>query len=233
MPIVDGPVTQPGSPNSNLDDVTTQARQLLRPHLHIRHFKKGSLLWREGETSGLLVAIKSGRVKIYGLLPTGRAITLFLFGPGDLFGFLPFLDGAPYPAHAQAIEDVEAEVMPRSALLQALRTDPDLAVALIALLGRRLRSAMELVQSISTPGAPSRVAAALLALLLEEPESAPLIKLPVTAQELAGAIGIAPETFSRALKRLETDRILAREGQGRYRVLDLEALKRAAAPPID
>lgn len=233
VPTPGGHVTQPRSPGSNLGDLTNQARQLLRPYLHIRHFKKGSLLWREGETSGLLVAIKTGRVKIYGLLPTGRAVTLFLFGPGDLFGFLPLLDGSPYPAHAQAIEDVEAEVLPRSALLQALRADPDLAVALIALLGRRLREAMELIQSISTPGAPSRVAAALLALLLEGPASAPVVKLPVTAQELAGAIGIAPETFSRAVKRLEADRILAREGQGRYRVLDLEALKQAAAPPIE
>jgi CRP-like cAMP-binding protein len=216
-----------------MDDVTGQARELLRPYLHIRHFAKGNLLWGEGETSGLLIMIKTGRVKIYRLLPSGRAVTLFLFGPGDLFGFLPFLDGSPYPAHAQAIEDVEAEVMPRSALLQALRADPDLAVALIALLGRRLRAAMDLIQNISTPGAPSRVAAALLALHLEEPASAPLVKLPVTAQEFAGAIGIAPETFSRAVKHLVSNRILAREGQGRFRVLDLEALKRAAAPPVE
>jgi len=96
-----------------------QVRQLLRPYLHARSFRRGSLIWREGETSGLLVAIKTGRVKIYRLLPTGRAVTLFLFGPGDLFSFLPFLDGAPYPGHAQAIEDVEAEVLPRAALLQA------------------------------------------------------------------------------------------------------------------
>lgn len=233
MPTIGGHVTQPRSPDSSLDELTNQALHLLRPHLHIRHFKKGNLLWRAGETSGLLIAIKTGRVKIYALLPSGRAVTLFLFGPGDLFGFLPFLDGSPYPAHAQAIEDVEAEVLPRSALLQALHADPDLAVALIALLGRRLRAAMELIQSLSTPGAPSRVAAALLALLLEEPATAPVIKLPVTAQELAGAIGIAPETFSRALKRLEADGILAREGQGRYRVLDLEALEQAATPPSD
>lgn len=218
-------------PGSNLDDLANQARQLLRPHLHTRQFKKGSLLWREGETSGLLVAIKSGRVKVYRLLPTGRAVTLFLFGPGDLFGFLPFLDGAPYPAHAQAIEDVEADVMPRAALLQALRADPKLAVALIGLLGRRLRDAMDLIQGLSTPGAPSRVAAALLALIPDETVNGPVVlRLPVTAQEFAGAIGVAPETFSRALKRLEDDRVLVREGAGRYRVLDLQGLKQAAAP---
>jgi CRP/FNR family transcriptional regulator len=51
-----------------------------------------------------------------GLLPTGRAVTLFVFGPGDVFGFLPFLDGEPYPAYAQAIDDVLADVIPQTGL---------------------------------------------------------------------------------------------------------------------
>jgi CRP/FNR family transcriptional regulator len=172
--------------------------------------------------------------KIYRLLPTGKAVTVFLFGPGDIFGFLPFLDGGAYPAYAQAIEDVEAEVLPRSALLQALRADPDLAVALIGLLGQRLRAAMDLIQGPSTPGLHSRVAAALLALAAEEPPDAPVVlRLPVTAQEFARAIGMAAETFSRVLKGLEDDGVIARDGPGRYRVLDRHALAQAAAPPVD
>jgi len=227
-------MTRPQLPGADLGDLADQVRQILGRHLHVRHFPKGTLIWREGETSGLLVAIKTGRVKIYRLLPTGKAVTVFLFGPGDVFGFLPFLDGGAYPAYAQAIEDVEADVLPRSTLLQVLRSDPDLAVMLIALLGRRLRAAMDLIQTLSTPGVRSRVASALLALLADnEPDASPVVSLPVTAQEFAAAIGIAPETFSRALRHLEDDGILAREGPGRFRVLDAEALEQAAAPPID
>jgi len=216
-------------------DLANQARRLLSRHLHVRRFPAGSLLWREGETSGLLVAIRTGRVKIYRLLPNGRAVTLLLFGPDDVFGFLPFLDGRPYPAYAQAIDDVEAEVMPRSALLQALRAEPDLAATLIALLGERLRAAFDLIQGMSTRGVRSRVAAALLPLLTEAhdaPEPT-VIALPVTAHEFAGAIGVAPETLSRALKTLSDEGILAREGPGRYRVLDRLALELAAEPPLD
>jgi len=226
-------MTQPQSSGTDLSDVVKQVRQLLRAHLHPRRFRKGTLIWSEGETSGLLIAITTGRVKIYRLLPTGKSVTLFLFGPGDVFGFLPFLDGGAYPAYAQAIEDVEADVLPRSALLQALHADPSLATALIALLGRRLREAMDLIQGLSTPGVKSRVAAALLALLAEDQPQDPLVTLPVTAQEFAGAIGIAPETLSRALRHLEEDGIIAREGPGRYRVLQPDRLEQAAAPPID
>lgn len=220
---------------SEVRDAARQARKLLARHLHTRRFRKGTLLWREGETSGMLVAIRTGRVKVYRLLPTGRAVTLYLFGPDDVFGFLPFLDGKGYPAYAQAIEDVEADVMPRSALLQALRAEPELAVSLIALLGQRLRTAFDLIQGVSTPGVRARVAASLLSLVDEAGDATgPItIQLPVTAQEFAGAIGVAPETFSRAVKRLEDKQILTRLGAGRYRVRDPAGLERAAKLPLD
>jgi CRP-like cAMP-binding protein len=121
--------------------------------------------WREGETSGLLVALETGRVKIYRLLPTGRAVTVFIFGPGDVFGFLPFLDGEPYPAYAQALEDTQAQVMSRDELLSAVRADPQVAITLIGLVGRRLREAMRHIESLSSPGVQPRVASALAALL--------------------------------------------------------------------
>ncbi len=220
----------PGAPGGGLGQ---RVRDLLRARLVVRRFPRGSLLWREGETTGMLVAIRSGRVKVYRLLPTGRAVTLYLFAPGDVFGFMPFVDGAPYPAYAQAIEDVEAEVMARSTLLQALRAEPELGVHLLSLLGKRLRDAFHMIQSLSTPGARARVAAALLALVPEAPASAgPVeVRLPVTAHEFAGALGLVPETFSRALTSLADERLLERVGAGRYRLLDLAALRAAAQPP--
>ena len=212
-------------------NVAAQARELLAPHLRRRHFAAGSLLWREGETSGLLVALETGRVKIYRLLPTGRAVTVFIFGPGDVFGFLPFLDGEPYPAYAQALEDVQAQVMSRDELLSAVREDPHVAVALIGLVGRRLREAMRHIESLSSPGVLPRVASALVALLPHAGDhggAAPIIRLPVSGGEFAAALGVTPETLSRSLTRLVSARVLHRLGPGRFQVLDPEALRQAA-----
>jgi CRP/FNR family transcriptional regulator len=215
-------------------NVAAQARELLAPHLRRRHFAAGSLLWREGETSGLLVALETGRVKIYRLLPTGRAVTVFIFGPGDVFGFLPFLDGEPYPAYAQALEDTQAQVMSRDELLSAVRADPQVAVALIGLVGRRLRDAMQRIESLSSPGVLPRVASALVALLPLQPDAsvrgaaAGIIRLPVAGGEFAAALGVTPETLSRSLTRLVSARVLHRLGPGQFQVLDPEALRQAA-----
>jgi len=213
-----------------LRELGREALELLRPHLNRRRFRTGELLWREGDADGMLVALCSGRVKIYRLLPSAREVTLLLFGPGDVFGFLPLLDGQSYPAYAQALEEAEADVMPRTTLLRVLRAEPELAVTLIALLGGRLRAAFDLIRSMSTPGAQSRVAQALLALV--PPEAAltgnpVLVRLPVSAHEFAGALGLVPETLSRALTGLVRANVLERAGTGRYRILDVAALRRA------
>jgi CRP-like cAMP-binding protein len=211
-----------------ISDLAERARAVLAPWFRERHFSRGDLLWREGETSGWLVAIRSGHVKVYRLLPTGRAVTLFVFGPGDVFGFLPFLDGEPYPAYAQATDDVLADVMPRAELLEAVR----FAVTLISVLGRRLRDAFDRIENQSTPGVLPRVASAIYALV--PPDTSPggtvLVELPVSASDFAAAIGISPETLSRAVSKLAADGMIHRIGPGRLQVLNLERLAQAAQP---
>lgn len=213
-----------------ISDLAKRARTLLTPWFHERRFPKGGLLWREGETSGWLVAIRSGHVKVYRLLPTGRAVTLFVLGPGDVFGFLPFLDGEPYPAYAQAIDDVLADVMPRTELLEAIRSDPNVAVTLLSVLGRRLRDAFDRIENQSTPGVLTRVASAIQALVPPNAASntTVLVELPVSASEFAAAIGVSPETLSRAVSKLASDGVVHRVGSGRLQVLNIEALNRMA-----
>lgn len=219
-------------PEPGLRVLAAQARELLGPHLRHRHFRRGDLLWREGETTGLLVAMRSGWVKVYRLLPTARTVTLYLFGPDDVFGFLPFVDGQPYPAYAQAVQDVEADVMPRSELLRALRAEPELAQTLLSLLGQRLRTALDRIQASSGSGSRARVAAALHALVPVDAATAGpvMVALPVSAHEFAAAIGVVPETFSRAVSSLVEQGVLNRVEGGRLQVIDLSALRRATEP---
>ena len=228
--LIDGAEASDASPDTSTATLADQARTLLEPWFKERRFPAGTLLWREGEATGQLVAIRSGRVKVYRLLPTGRAVTLFIFGPDDVFGFLPFLDGRAYPAYAQAIDEVTAKVMPRAHLLEAIRSRPDVALTLFSLLGRRLRDAFDRIESLSTPGVVPRVASALHALLPHAPLPSPpiLVDLPISAAEFAAAIGISPETLSRAVSKLVADGVLYRISPRRLQVLDPAALERAA-----
>ncbi len=203
---------------------------MLAPHLWRRTFRAGDLLWREGDDDGLFVSIQSGRVKAYRTLPGGSAVTLYLFGPGDAFGFTPFLDGRPYPASAQALTDVEAMAMSRSEFAAALARDPSVAPAVFGLVAARLRDAIDRIERASTPNVLPRAAAALASLL---PGSGggglAIVQLPVRSSEFAAALGVTPESFSRAVTRLVEAGILHRLGPRRFQVLDAAGLRRAAS----
>ncbi len=217
-------------PSAGRDALAHQARDLLAPYSRRKVIPAGDLLWREGDDAGMLVALEAGRVKIYRVLPGGSAVTLYLFGPGDVFGFMPFLDGRPYPASAQALGEVTAMVVSRDDLQGAFRKDPEVALALVRLLATRLRQAFDRIERSSVPEVLPRVAAALATLVPEEAPAGPLlvIELPVRSSEFAGAIGVAPESLSRAITKLVEAGTLHRLAPRRYQVLDLAALRREA-----
>ncbi len=225
--------TRPPALSEERERLAREIRALLAPYAHHRTFEAGSLLWREGDDSGMLVALESGRVKIFRVLPTGSAITIYLFGPGDVFGFMPFLDGQPYPVSAQALDEATALVVSRTDLRAAFERDPQVALALVKLLATRLREAFDRIERSSVPEVLPRVAAALTSLLPEGPDAGPLVvvELPVRAREFAAAIGVAPESLSRALTKLVEAGVLHRLGPRKFQVLDTGALRKAAGAP--
>ena len=208
-----------------------KALAMLAPYFRPRRFPAGSILWRAGETPSMVVAIETGHIKVYRTLPGGNVAALYLFGPGELFGFLPFLDGRSYPATAEAIDDVYARTMSREGLLRGLRENPAVALPLFSFLGRRLREAFDRIELLSARGALPRVAAALAALLHEgDRGTATIVSLPVSSGEFARALGIAPESFSRAVTDLAEAGVIYRLGRGRFQVLDPRSLRAAASP---
>lgn len=219
------------SSKSDADWISGETRQALLQYLKPRSFRKGQLLWSEGDTDGLLVFLKSGRVKIYRLLPTGKAITLYIFGKGSVFGFMPFFDDAPYPAYAQALDNCEADVISRSGLRQAVHQDPEVAIVLMRHLARRLRDAFDTIERLQSKGTDPKVAAALMALIDESVKvvDGPIfITLPVASHEFAQSLGLTPETFSRSITHLVDREILKRLQRNRFQILDSKALKNIA-----
>ncbi len=122
--------------------------------------------------------------------------------------------------------------MSREGLLRALRENPAVALPLFSFLGRRLREAFDRIELLSARGALPRVAAALAALLQEgDRGTATIVSLPVSSGEFARALGIAPESFSRAVTDLAEAGVIHRLGRGRFQVLDPQSLRNASSPP--
>ncbi|TNF28649.1 MAG: Crp/Fnr family transcriptional regulator [Deltaproteobacteria bacterium] len=228
------PRPSPGDAGASLvsaaPEVEAEAIAALTPYLVPRRFAAGSTLWLQGSRAGLLVVLERGRVKAVRDHPDGSATLLYIFSPGNVFGFLPFVDGGPYPATAIAIDDVEARVMTRDALVRAIRSDPEVALTLLTALGQRLRGAFQRVGELAQRRAVVRVAAGVVSLLApHEDGPTTTIEVPDPAYTFAEELGVTPETLSRELNRLAHEGALHRLGPRRWQVLDAPRLRAIAA----
>ncbi len=104
-----------------------------------RSLARHEILFQKGDPGDALYAVRRGQIRIGAGSDDGRAVTLNLLGPGDVFGEIAFLDGHPRTAEAVALEPADLFVVEGRAFLKLLAGDPALAVQIINLLCQRLR----------------------------------------------------------------------------------------------
>lgn len=198
----------------------------LAPLFVSRDVPRGGVVFVEGETEGRFFVVGSGRLKAYRNLPAGRSITVFDLNAGDFFGFIPLLDGGPFPVSVAATEQSHLFVLSREDFHRALAEYPSLCPALLSYTARRLRSCLDHVGQLGRKGACSRVANTLLGLVASAGKcvGGVEVRLPASQAEMARAIDITPENLSRALARLAHEKIIERVGPRRFRILDIEKL---------
>mgnify|MGYP001362440398 CR=1 FL=1 len=187
-------------------------------------------VFSEGELGGAFFVVGSGRLRAFRMLPNGHEITVFLLGPGESFGFLPLLDGGPYPVSVHAMEPSTLLLLERTPFLKLLRTNAELGVRLLEHLASRLRGCMDQLSALGLPGAYARAANGLLSLGVPA-EGAPdeaTVQLPFSQEELARVLHVTPENLSRALAKLRRARLLEKLGPGRFRVPSIRGLRQAA-----
>ncbi len=188
-------------------------RQALAATMQRHRYAKGELIFQQGDPGGTLYVIATGTVKIALSAPDGRELLLALLGPGDFFGELSLLDGAPRSADAIAQEDCQLLLLRRENFLAFLNGHPEATKSLLRVLARRLRATDEVVHEAAFLDLPGRVARLLLRLgqTHGRPEQdGVVLGLRLTHAELASMVGSSRESISRLLKHWQ------RQGLIRY-----------------
>ena len=211
-----------GVPESVLADVGQ--------HVVHRRYRKGTVVFVQGEQGNRCYVIVSGTVKISAFHPDGREAVLAVLGPGDIFGELAMFDEAPRSADASVLEEAELLSIDKDTVTRTATDHPELALALLQVLSHRMRVTNEARQDIAFFDVTGRVARRLAD--LAETHGMPhdegtLIGIPVSQESLANMVGATRESVNKALATLTRRRLVARAGR-RYIVSDVEALRARA-----
>ncbi len=165
-----------------------------------RTFTAGEMIFLEGEAGDGLWIVEKGRVKIYKLSPDGNEHILHLRGPGKTFNDIAALDGAENPANAAALSnEVLVWLIPSDVIRQVLLQNPQVALNVIRLLGRRVRHLVSQIEDLALYSVIVRLAR----FLLKQTEDPSLSGPGVTRTAIAAHLNTTPQTISVALRELE------------------------------
>jgi CRP-like cAMP-binding protein len=194
----------------------------------VREYRRGDVLWNEGDEAASLTILIRGRVKIVRHAEAGDVI-LELFGPGEPVGAIAVYNYMPYPASAVCLENVTLLVIPRRDFFELLDRNPGFARAIIREQTKLVVALMRKVEEMRGQRVDTRIAQLFLTLAERMGKETPdgvEIALTLTRQEVADLVGTTVESAIRVLSRWGREGLLV-TGQGRFVIPSKERLREA------
>jgi CRP-like cAMP-binding protein len=168
-----------------------------------RAYDKGAMLFHQGEAAASFFIILDGWVKIYRTTPDGLEVVLHVFKRGESFAEAAMFLGGRYPASAETVAPSRLLKIDGEAFRARIRERPELAMSMLASASYQLKMLVEQIEQIKVRSAPQRIADFLIRIAPEREGSA-VVELPFEKSLLANRLGMKPESFSRALRRLRS-----------------------------
>ncbi len=214
---------------ADLDDVDLM--QISRIAI-FRKYRKGMIIFMEGEPGDELYFVKEGRVKLSKMLADGREQILHFVQKGDVFAEILLFDGGTFPATAEVQEDGEIGMIRNADLEILLQKHPQISFKLLKLLSKRLRTAQQQIRDLALKDTYGRMASTLLKLAQDysaqdddaQNQGVTMINFALSQQELANIIGSSRETVARILSDFKKQKLIEVNSQ-KITIIDLNGLR--------
>ena len=203
-------------------DLTAGQRDALQQAAQLQRCAAKSRINAKESCVGL-VAVVSGRVRVYTTSRQGREVTLFRLLAYDmcLFSASCLFRSASFEIMLEAQEDTEFLLIPAPVYDKLRRENLAAANYTAELLAQRVSDLMEIMEQWMNQSLAQRIGS----FLLEEAELSAGGELALTHEEIAHHIGTAREVVSRQLKLLSAEG-LVRVTRGKIILSDADAMRR-------
>lgn len=178
----------------------------LATHSHLDSYKKGQILFLNGEQAHNFFFLQKGWVKLFRETLDGDQAIIDILPPHTLFGEAILYESKTYNYSAEVVEEAQIIRMPLKILHQEIEKNGLMALSLLKSMTRRQHAQEMEIEHLTLQNAPQRIGCFLLRLIDQKQTEGPIIiHLPYDKTLLAARLGMQPETFSRALTRLREE----------------------------
>ncbi len=219
-----------------LTDLNGPMVRALGPFFHRAIYIQGDVVFRQGDSGRAAYVVARGSVCVTVRRPeageNGEEAVLDILGPGELFGELALLDGAPRMATVRVYAtETDLAVIDGAQFQAAIDRDPSRVRAILQLLARRLRSSS--LRAVSY--LPAEVAPALVQVIVDVARTSGIrtsgLVRGVTPEWLAGQVGSLPDAVMEMTEVLERRGLISWVLEGLW-VHDVEGLAHLFPVPL-
>ena len=173
------------------------------------YFKKGELIFQEGEEVKGIYFVYSGTVKVHKKWGTEKELIIRFAQKGDIFGHRGLGHEPHYPISATAIEPVSVCYVDLEFFQTSLKVNQEFMYGLLLFFADELQESERKMRNLAHMQVKGRVAQALLS--LEEkfgrsPEG--YIGITLSRQDLASLVGATYETVFRIINELAQEELI-------------------------
>lgn len=193
-----------------------------------RNYKKGQIIFFEGDISDKLYIINKGKIKVFKYTKEGKEQILYILSEGDFIGDLSLLKKGKFQFNAEALEDVNVCTLAKDDFDKILKENPHITLSILEDVHDKIVGLENLIQRLSTKDVESRLAGALISFIKDfgnNTDKGIELTIPLSREDLANYIGITRETISRKLSSMQDEGIIELVGNKKIIIKNLGLLE--------
>jgi len=198
-------ITNNIKPISLFDGVSEDTLKNLLTNSMVTITEQDREIVRQGDEVNYLYFIIEGSIRILRSNSDGDEATNNLLQDGETFMEAVIFMGGISPVRAKAVKNSKLLLIPARVIRRLVLQDGQLGHNLLRIISKHQKESWQQLDSIVTKTPVERVGYYVLKLLIEKASDTVDIELPFQKTLIANYLGMTPETFSRALKKLKTE----------------------------
>ncbi len=189
-------------------------------------FKKGDVIFKEGNTLNGVYCVKYGICKLSKLNANGKEQIVRFIKGGDMLGYRSVLSEEPVTLTVTALKDMEACFIPKNEILNAIKDNPKFSLEMMKTVCHDLRDANMSLSNMAQKSVKERLADSLIFFKETFGEDKDgYLDIVLTREEISSVIGTATESAIRLLSEFKKVGLIALDGK-RVKILnEVELLK--------
>lgn len=215
------------NPKSVFNVLTPKEKEFLKQNYSCAFYKKGEIIFKEGDKPVGLMILAEGKVKIFKEGVGGREQIVRMAKPVGFIGYRALFAEENHTATAVAIEDCVSCIVDKESVYRVMRSNAELSMSVIQSFASELGFSHDRTVTLTQKHIRGRLAESLIFLkdTYGYEDDGKTIKIYLSREDVANLSNMTTSNAIRTLSTFAQEGVISIDGR-KIRILDLHKLER-------